>query len=253
MLMKKSVMLLLFAALTFVGCEGNERLEEKARIEGAEGAKAELNAQLQEKDKLIEKARAEGKAQAEAELTAQNANLVQKATEMEEDLAVRHRFYQAAQGTYEGVLGTEQGKFRIKITLVPSLPPYIVNRTRQLDEISSDLNSLYFNAQVVQWNTANKLSAVGCRIEHVRPDIVNGTIAIASENCPNLYSLNIADEETTANEPSGMALRLEPQASVALASSIRSGRINRVSSLRGQVHPTTNATVYEFSATKSGN
>lgn len=223
--MKKTALLLLMAAVVFTGCQGDERLQEKAKIEGTAGANAELNAQ--------------------------NSNLAQKSKEMEDDLSTRHRFYQAAKGTYEGVLKTDEGKFKIKITLVPSLPPYSVTRTRQLEEVSADLNNLYFNAQVVQWNTANKLSAVGCRIENVRPDISNGTIAIASENCPNFYSLKIADQATVQDAENGMALKMDGQESVALASSIRLGRTDKVAALQGELHPTTNATVYEFMVKKT--
>jgi len=223
--MKKFAIPLFAALIALSGCDGNERLEEKAKIEGTAGANAELNAQ--------------------------NTNLMQKAKEMEDDLATRDRFYQAAQGTYEGVLKTDEGKFKIKITLVSSLPPYAVPRTRQLEEISSDLNNLYFNAQVVQWNTANKLSAVGCRIENVRPDILSGTIAIASENCPNFYSLKIADQGVVQDLENGMALRTDGQESVVLASSIRMGRADKVAALRGEMHPTTNATVYEFLVKKT--
>jgi hypothetical protein len=156
-------------ALFGAGCgQGNERLEEKARIEG--------------------------RASSEAGIQAENQNLAQRSAAMESDLAERHRFYQAVEGTYEGELQTEQGVFQIRLTMVPSLYPYHLGRVRQLEEVAADLNNLYFNAQVVQWNRANPLSAVGCRVTGVRPNLVDGEITIASESCPNLYSLRISDQ-----------------------------------------------------------
>lgn len=151
-----------------------------------------------DKQGINEKAVIEGKATSEAGIQAENANLASKAREMETDLSLRHRFYQAVRGTFEGDLETNQGTYRIRLTLVPSLNPYRTPRTRQLDEIVSDLNNLYFNAQVVQWNASNPLSAVGCRVNGIRPDLVNGEITIAAEACPNLYSLRIADVAAAA-------------------------------------------------------
>lgn len=195
-------------------------------------------------ERLVEKARIEGQASSEAATQSANESLAKKASEMESDLAVRHRFYQALKGTYEGAMETEQGEFKVKITLVPSLPPYATGRTRQLEEIAADLNNLYLNVQVVQWNPANRLSAVGCRIEQVRPDIVSGEISIASENCPNFYGLRIADEGANVS-------KFDPARSGVIASYVRDGRMDRVASIQGEVHPTTNASVYQISVSRN--
>jgi len=194
-------------------------------------------------DAMKEKAALEGAAAAEQQVQAENANLTGKAREMETDLAMRHRFYQAVKGSYEGELETGQGTYRIRLTLVPSLPPYKAPRIRQLSEIASDLNNLYFNAQVVQWNPANALSAVGCRISGIRPDLVNGEITIASESCPNLYSLRIAEGLTHPSQAS--ALRLS-ELSSSLALQITEGKLGRIDNIAGEVHPSTNAAIYRF-------
>ncbi len=213
----KHVVPVLLLGMVLAGCnQGVERLEEKAGIEG--------------------------RASAEAQIKTENENLAKKANEMESDLATRHRFYQAVKGTYEGILDTEQGQFRIRLNLVPSLPPYQVGRTRALDEIVSDLNNLYFNAQVVQWNPANNLSAVGCRIENVRPDIRAGEIYISSENCPNFYSIRLADKDD--------ASLIDTQLSGRLATDVIDGKLSSVGFVQGQVQPSTNAAIYSFVAKK---
>lgn len=276
---------LIALTLFTAGCDqGDERLAEKARIEGKEQAKAEMQAQLDNQALLLEKARtegkavaqaelqaqienlelvvqrarAEGRAQAEAEINAGNANLAAKAQLMEADLASRHLFYQALKGTYEGGLATERGEFKVRITLVPSLPPMTYNRTRQLEEITSDLNNLYFHAQVLQWNPANRLSSVGCRVENIRPDVNKGEIAIASSNCPNLYKLRIVDPEAERAVDDARAARTEerptskePEVARATAGAIRDGKILEVAEIRGEVHPTTNAAIYTLSVKRS--
>ncbi|MCC7442685.1 MAG: hypothetical protein IT285_13705 [Bdellovibrionales bacterium] len=188
-------------------------------------------------DRLVEKAKIEGEAGAEAALTAENENLATKARAMEADLARLHRFYQAVKGTFEGTLQTEAGAYKIKIVLAPSLPPYTTDRVRQLDEIVSDLNNLHLKVQVVQWHPSNPLSAVGCRVENIKPDTINGEVTIASENCANLYALTIAaDGVSSVTDHSTDA--------GALAHAVLSGNVDKVNAIRGDVHPSTNASVY---------
>lgn len=307
--MKNILLLVLLIGFSLVGCsnQGDDRLAEKAKIEGREQAKQELQAQLDAKDQLVEKARAEGKAQAEeqlkvqidnvdklkkksyaegkataeaeyatqkenvgflierarnegkaqaeAQLKTQNDNLAKKAQEMEADLALRNKFYQAVRGTYEGNLATERGNFKIRITLIPSLPPYDSGRTRTLEEVTADLINLYFNAQVMQWNPENQLGAVGCRVERIRPDITTGEISIASEACKNLYSIKLSgvlDQKTnklTSGDGSiSDSEEGKKKLSRTIAAGIKKGTLNSVPVITGKLQPTTNAQGYQFSA-----
>ncbi len=215
--------------LFVVGCgQGNERLAEKSRIEG--------------------------KVQAEAGVSAENANLAAKAQAMEADLATRQLFYQAVKGTYEGDFATERGDFKVRVTLVPSLPSSSYNRTRQLEEIASDLNNLSFHAQILQWNPANPLSAVGCRVENIRPDINNGEINIASSSCANLYKLQIADPDLEKQVDAERRLvgeaglpTMELEVARSTASAIIDGKIKELAQIRGEIHPSTNAAIYTLS------
>lgn len=118
--------LVVMAAFAAAGCDDNAEKEtaDKAKIEGKASAEGDLSARLENQEQLRQQAYREGKAAAEAELAANNANLAAKAHLMEADLATRQLFYQANRGTYEGALATERGEFKLRITLVPSLPPY---------------------------------------------------------------------------------------------------------------------------------
>lgn len=231
-----------------VGCnQGDERLAEKARIEGKELAQAELQAQIDNMGKKIEIAKAEGRAQAESEVVVGNDNLAVKAALMEADLTSRQLFYRAIKGTYQGKLVTDRGDYSIRITLVPSLPATVHSRVRQLEEIASDLNNLFFHVQVLQWNPENPLSSVGCRIENIRPDLATGEIAIASANCPNLYKLSVVDSSLSElNQRFNVS-----ELSSATAQAIHDGKISKLNEIRGEVHPTTNASIYTLEVKRS--
>ena len=189
-------------------------------------------------EQLSEKARIEGQANSEAALKTENENLASKAAAMENDLSVRHRFFQATKGLYEGDLKTETGNYRIRVTLTPSIAPYKVDRIRQLDEITADINNLFFNAQVVQWDEKDSnRSAVGCRVSNIRPDLKAGVISITSESCANLYQITLTNE-------------LRTSAADYISKLILSGDISAVSHILGTVQPSTNASIYEFHAEK---
>ncbi len=193
-------------------------------------------------DRLKEKAALESESSTTSQVRVENDNLAAKAEKMEQDLAKRHRFYQAVKGSYEGDIRTSLGTFNIRITLTPSLAPTPVNRVRQLEEIASDLNNLNLNAQVVQWDPNNTNSAVGCRMSGVKADIVKGELAISTESCPNLYLIKITERgfSASSSENAEVAARVTRQ--------VLNGDILEVDSISGQVQPSTNASIFKFVA-----
>ncbi len=206
-------MIALGGALLLSGCQGDERLSEVSAV------------------------------QTEAQIKAENENLFKKSRSMEEDLEKRHRFYQALKGKYEGSFQSEIGEINFRITFSPSLPPYKTDRVRQLEEIASDLNNLYLNVQVIQWNPSSSTSAVGCRVSQIRPDIMNGEITIASESCSNLYRLRIG-------EVSGGNQENSPAYSRRMSEWISYGQMEKVEAVIGEVQPSTNASIYSVVATR---
>ena len=195
-------------------------------------------------DRLKEKAALESESSTTSQVRVENENLATKAEKMEQDLAKRHRFYQAVKGSYEGDIKTNIGTFNIRITLTPSLSPMPIARVRQLEEIASDLNTLALNAQIVQWDPNNANSAVGCRMSGIKPDIIKGELAISTESCPNLYLIKITERDFngTSSENSDVAVRV--------ASEVLRGDISEIDSLNGQVQPSTNASIFKFVASK---
>ena len=183
--------------------------------------------------RLKEKTRVEG----ETLTNVENSNLAIKAEAMEKDLVRRHRFYQAVKGTYEGSVSSSEATFKIRITLSPSLSPIAVGRTRQLEEITADLNNLMMNTKASQWDPSSSLSSVSCTVSDIRPDIERGEITIAKEGCQNFYLLKVADAGTNATATS-------------IAEQILNGSLENVKSIEGSIQPATNAEIYRFTAFK---
>ena len=194
--------------------------------------------------RMKERAAVEGESTSQSQMRVENANLAAKAEQMEKDLARRHRFYQALKGVYEGVINTDIGDFNIRMTFTPSMAPMQYNRVRQLEEIASDLNNLTINAQILQWDSSNVATAIGCRVSDVRPDLEKGTLAISTENCPNLYRISVTERSQTGtqSETAYTAQRV--------SNDVLRGDLFEIDSIVGTVQPSTNAAIFKFVAQK---
>lgn len=186
-------------------------------------------------DATKQRATAEG----EAERDVQAKALAEKATKMEADLANKHSFYSATEGEYEGTLKVDTDTYKIKFTLVRSIPPFTGNRVRELSEIENDLNNLYYHMQIVQWHPSDETSAVGCRISGIKPNMNDGTISVAAADCPNLYSVFIS-------EGGAQALTDKAVNAKSLAKKISDKQTSEVNYLVGTVQPSSVAMKYSF-------
>jgi hypothetical protein len=211
-----------------------DKLVAKARAEGVAQAEAQLSVQMDNMESLVAKARAEGRAQALEDVKAQNDNLNKRAQSMEEELAQRHKFFQGTSGTYSGkAYGPNGNPFMTKITLTPSLPPYPSNgRVRTVEEVTHDLNNLYFNAEVLDTDVAGTIAA-GCIFKAVRPDLKKGTIHLVSEDCRKTYHFAVSD--------------LTEEKSDAVAARLVNGSLDTAPGLKGKMISTVTAGTYTFS------
>lgn len=194
-------------------------------------------------EKVVESTKWQSEISSQNQIQAENSNLREKALEMERDLTARHRFFQGVKGRYEGTFTTKQGTFKIRITLNPNIAPYTYSDYRpyrRLEEIVSDLNNLTFNAQVIQWNPENSLSAVSCRVDSIRPDLRLGEIIISSATCPNLYSIKVAIDENDTYSNSGT--------SEILARRLLDGAEEKSDLLVGEIQPSSSSDIYTFKA-----
>lgn len=209
------------------GCQGNDRLAEKAGIESQVTATNQIKAQFE--------------------------YLSQRAQTMEEDLRARHRFYLGIKGDYEGTFQDGNEAYQIRLSLTPSLPPYLAERVRTLEEISADFNNLHLNAMIQIWKEDEP--AVSCTVEKIKPDVKNGEINIVTEKCPNAYQFFIGDGVLNRKHASNpelmkrMSLERIIQAEI-LADELLSGSREDIPEVFGYIKPATNSEVYQFVANK---
>jgi hypothetical protein len=172
---------------------------------------------------------------------AENDNLAKKAIQMEEELTRRHFFYSSLEGEYQGSLQFSGETYLVKFSFAKSLPPYTGSRVRQLSEIEKDINNLHFFIQVVQWHPADESTAVGCRVSEIRPNMDEGTLTIASPDCPNLYNIMLSDGSKTKSQK-GRAK--------SVAQRVKDLSLRSVPYIVGKVQPSSNANRFSFSAKK---
>lgn len=190
---------------------------------------------------------------AKIDIEAQNQNLGKRAEDMELDLARRQGFYQGVRGQFEGEFTTKVlGNLKIRITILPTITPLYTRRTRLPEEIAEDLKQLSFNIQIIQWDPNNLLSASGCRIEGVRPDLKSGQIQIISKDCPNGYLISIADS-SLLNIPQIKSVKEFYEVSTfeiapLLATKLLLGTEVSIPEITGSIQMTTNAETYYFKA-----
>lgn len=193
-----SLLLPLILAAFLAGCSGqdDDRVAERARLEGKAQAEEQLKKdrelldeqtrkQKELQDEQIEKQRGLQSEQIKKERGATDA----RAKEMEKSLAALQDFYEDNSGVYEGSMTNGSDKFGVLITLAPSLPRYADSRVRTPAEIETDLVNLTFQAQILQWIPPAKESAVGCAVTGLRPNAKKGTLTIISSECPSVYQL----------------------------------------------------------------
>lgn len=156
-------------------------------------------AKPQGNDRLTEKAFIEGKAGADAQTEVQN----KKADEMEIDLQKRFQMVEALAGVFEGLVKTDRANYKIKVSISPSLPRVKHQRKRLLDEIVADLNKLTLNIQILMWRENMPQGAVGCLTSGITPDFQTTKLTIANDQCPGMYFLEAIEsvKEKTFSGP----------------------------------------------------
>lgn len=194
-------------------------------------------------DQSVDKYKERAEAEQEGSNNAENENLAKKAEKMEQDLAKRHFFYASIEGEYEGTMRANNESYRIKFTFARSIPPYTDSRVRQLSEIENDINNLYFHMQIVQWHPDDQSTAVGCRVSEIRPNMEEGTLTVASTDCPNLYSILLSEGGNTAFTDKVVKAK-------SVAQKVKSLSMKEVPFLIGLVQPSSNASKFSFSVKK---
>lgn len=205
--MKTKLLLLALVTVLMVGCDSEEGLKEQTQIQSKE------------------------------QIQAQNENLEEWSAKLTADLDKRRSFISAVEGDFEGQFSVEQSSFSISMKIVPTIPDYDADRTRTLAELEYELQNLNLNIHVVQWNPDSNMSAVGCVIENVKPDLKKGILNIIASGCSNSYSLFLSDDSGSSDFGT---------MSTNIANLVRNGQIRFVQEFKGKLKSSTNGQTYEF-------
>ena len=194
----------------------------------------------QDDSRLAERTEVEEKARIKAE--------EERAASMIKDLKQQALFYGALYGEFEGDIDVGTQMFRIRATFVPKLPIYISDdRTLTVSEVEDYLINQSFNIHIVSWDPSNNLTASGCQVEGVKPDLLGGEVFVSSEACANLFLMAINDADL--NNQKSLKKRYKAAIegiSKSIAESLLTGEDYEVKEIVGEMRPTTNAAIYPF-------
>lgn len=172
------------------------------------------------------------------ELMVANENTDRRAAHLEVDLARKQTFFTALEGTYEGTFMAGDKEFKTRITFIPSLPPYIANRTRTLEEITADLNSLSFSVQTTHWNSKGTAVAAGCIFSQMKPDYENGQVVSTAENCSNVYKVNLYDSTNLPDGETPATTSIIVERSQVLARKVLNKEVLKIEEIHVVIQPT---------------
>lgn len=216
--MKIKFLFLTFLLLSLVACsDGEEALKEQTGIQTKE------------------------------EINAQNQNLQEWAEKLEVDLDKRRSFINAVEGEFEGEFSVKESTYMIRLLITPTIPDYDVDRTRTLAELEYELQNLNLNIQIMQWNPNSQLSAVGCVLQNIKPDLKKGIMNLISEGCSNTYQLFLSDEPSDQQNFDDQEIMAQSRD---LANQIKDGVINYIQDFKGKLRSSTNAMIYNFSLSR---
>lgn len=197
--------------LSLVGCgSDNDRLRERARIEGEESAKKSVEAE--------------------------NSNRERRVSEMETDLQRRQLVYHAVKGVFQG---PDKKGYESRFVLTPSLPFYKPDRVRTVEEVTNDLTNLFITVEVSFWDPTDSFNRYSCQFQMVRPDLETGRMFLSSESCPFSYTIFMGEDLKPQSEPS--------RASSQVVKSVLSGSINKIENILIEERSRNTTETIEFS------
>ena len=77
----------------------------------------------------------------------------------------------------------------------------------------------------MQWNPNSQLSAVGCVLQNIKPDLKKGIMNLISEGCSNTYQLFLSEEDNADQDFVDQEVMAQSRV---LADQIKDGVINYI-------------------------
>ena len=176
--------------------------------------------------------------QAKEQINAKNENTEFWTSKLLGDLEQRHNLINAVVGEYEGSFDLKNKEFGLRFVFSSSIPQFLPNRDRTVEELVHELNNLGVNAHILQWPTSSPYAAVGCIFEKVSPDYEKGTIDFFSKSCPSSYKLSIGDISNGNSTSSS------------LSNSIMNRTNDNIEIISGKFQSSTSASPLEFKVQK---
>lgn len=186
-------------------------------------------------DRLRERARIEGEQSAKMAVEAENTNRELRVTEMEADLQRRQLVYHAVKGVYQG---SDEKGYASRFVLTPSLPFYKPSRVRTVEEVTNDLTNLFITVEVSFWDPNDSFNRYSCQFQMVRPDLETGRMFLSAESCPFSYTIFMGEDLAPQEVPT--------QQSSKVVKSVLAGVTNKIEQIRIEERSRNNADTIEF-------
>lgn len=214
----KNLIGILLITASVSGCgSDNNRLRERAQIEGEESAKMAVEAE--------------------------NNNREKRVTEMEADLQRRQQVYHALKGTYQG---PDTKGYESRFVLTPSLPFYKPNRVRTVEEVTSDLTNLFITVEISFWDPSDSLNRYSCHFQTVRPDLETGRMYLSAEACPFSFVVFMGDVNFDPNA------EVPATSSSKVVKSVLAGVNTQISKIHVEERGRNTSEVIQFSLDRKG-
>ncbi|MFN8945803.1 MAG: hypothetical protein ACK5WZ_14395 [Pseudobdellovibrionaceae bacterium] len=222
----KSVLLWTAMAFMLVNCQQPSQSEQDAKRKELANLEAEEQA----------------KEQTKAEQQAKN----EQSLKLEKDLQRRYRFYAAVSNEYTGQIKINGTEYGISHKSLPTIPLYIDERIRTLEEVQADLNDLGLDSSIRFWNVKNPQAATGCQFSDIKAFYANGAYKLQSENCGNIFNVFLSDRILTAKEIAAIQSQAVVANALAISKSILAGQTDQATSLIVQMQSTATGVTQSF-------
>ncbi len=198
--------------------------------------------QSEQDAKRKEQANIEAEEQAKADQQKQN----EQSLRLERDLQRRYRFYAAVTAEYTGQIKIDGTEYGISHKSQPSIPLYMGDRIRTVEEVQSDLNTLGLNTSFRFWNIKKPEAATGCLFSGAKAFFENGSYRLQSTECGNIFNIFVSDQIIPAKEFATITDEKIDNKAAEIAQSILAAQKNTVDYLVVQRLSPLNGTTQSF-------
>jgi hypothetical protein len=183
---------------------------------------------------------------AEAQAKAEQQKLNEQSVKLEKDLQRRYRFYSAVSAEYQGQIKINGTDYGISHKSQPTIPLYVGDRIRTVEEVQADINNLGLDSAIRFWNIKKPQAATGCQFLNIKAFYENGAYKLQSEACGNIFNIFVGGKMIAPKDLGAIASADIEGSAVRLAQSILVGQVSEVESVIVQMQSTVSGTTQTF-------